>query len=210
MVAAAPPPPPVVTPIAPRMGWPLTSISEYPQTRDPDHSDTDPETLLTEETVVSMPVSSTGEARPRVCLICKLDLSSGMALFCHMWNDHPDEKPYWCDDCQHQFNNLKELSSHHSNIYRRRKVSYNQCSYKTTTKAKMQQHVRIHIGVVLYPQCGRSFPTLSDMLCHEYLHDECTTLECSQCDLVYYTLNSLCIHQIGKHRDGYTCKMCDR
>ncbi len=83
-----------------------------------------------------MPVSSSGEAIPRVCLVCKLNLSSGMALYCHMQNDHPTEKPYWCDDCQHQFNNLKELSSHCSNIHRRRKVSCTQCFYKTTTKAK--------------------------------------------------------------------------
>ena len=91
---AAAPPPPTVTPIASRTGQLLTSIPEYPQTRDLDHSDTDPETLLTEEAVATMPIPSTGEAIPRVCLMCKMDLSSGMALFWHMWNDHPDEKPY--------------------------------------------------------------------------------------------------------------------
>ncbi len=74
----------------------------------------------------------------------------------------------------------------------------------------MQQHVRINTGYILCPQCGHSFPTLSDMLHHEHLHDECTTFECSQCDLVYYTLNSLYIHQIGKHSKGYICEMCDR
>ena len=159
---------------------------------------------------MTMPVPSTGEAIPRVCLMCKMDLSSGMALFLHMQNEHPDEKPYQCDDYQHYFNNLKELSSHSSNIHRRRKVSCNQCSYKTTTKAKMQQHVRVYTGGVPCPQYGHSFPTLSDMLYHEHLHDEQKTFECSQCDLVYYTLNSLCIYQIGKHREGYTCEMCDR
>ncbi len=201
------PPPPTVMPVVTKTGRPLTSIPEYPLSRDSDHSDTDPETLLTEEATVTMLVLGTGEAIPRVCLVCKTNLSSRMALFHHMRADHPGKKPYRCDDCQHQFNNLKELSSHRSNIHRRRKVSCNQWAYKTTTKAKMWQHMRVHTGGV---PCPHSFPTLSDMLCYDHLHDERQTFECSDCDAVYHTLNSLRIHQIGKYGEGYICEMCDR
>ncbi len=164
MQAAGPPTPSVKVVAGPRKGRPLTSILEYLPQVDLDRSDTDPESLLTEEATVNVPAPGTGEAIPCTCPVCKADLTSGMALFQHLRSKHPEEKPYTCNDCQHCFNNLKELSSHHSNIHRRCKVSCNQCTYRTTTKAKMCQHICIHTRGVPCPQCGRSFPTLTEML----------------------------------------------
>ena len=186
------------------------SIPEYLPQLDSDWSDTDPESLLTEEVTVNVLTPGTGEVIPHTCPVCRADLTSGMALFHHLRSEHPEEKPYACDDCQHHFNNLKELSSHRSNIYRRCKVSCNQCAYRTTTKAKLHQHICIHTRGVPCPQCGWSFPMLTEMLWHKYLHSERQTFECSECNAVYHTLNSLRIHQIRKHGEGYTCEMCDR
>ncbi len=151
MQAAGPPTPTVKVVAGPRKGRPLMSIPEYLPQVDLDWSDTDPESLLTEEATVNVPALGTGEAIPCTCPVCKADLTSGMALFWHLRSKHPEEKPYACDDCQHCFNNLKELSSHHLNIHRRLKVSCNQCAYRTTTKAKMYQHVHIHTGGVPCP-----------------------------------------------------------
>ena len=139
---------------------------------DSDWSDTDPESLLTEEATANVPALGTGEAILHMCPVCKANLTSGMALFWHLRSEHPEEKPYACDDCQHHFNNLKELSSHHLNIHRRCKVSCNQCTYRTTMKAKMRQHICIHTGGIPCLQCGHSFPMLTEMLWHEHLHNE--------------------------------------
>ncbi len=211
LLQAAGPPTPTIKVVAdPRKGRPLTSVPEYPPQLDSDWSDTDPEALLTEEATVNVPALGTGEVIPCTCPVCKAALTSGMALFRHLRSEHPDEKPYVCDDCQHHFKNLKELSSHCSNIHRRCKVSCNQCAYRTTIKAKMHQYVSIHTGGVPCPQCGHSFPTLTEMLQHKHLHSDRQTFDCSECDTMYYTLNSLQIHQIRKHGEGYTCEMCDR
>ncbi len=74
----------------------------------------------------------------------------------------------------------------------------------------MYQHICIHTRGVPCPQCGWSFPMLTEMLWHKHLHSERQTFESSECDAVYHTLNSLRIHQIGKHSKGYAYEMCDR
>ena len=126
MQAAGPPPPTVKVVAGPRKVQPFTSIPEYLPQMDSDWSDTDPESLLTEEATANIPVLGTGEAIPCICPVCKANLTSGMALFCHLRSEHLEERPYACNDCKHCFNNLKELSSHCSNIHRRHKVLCNQ------------------------------------------------------------------------------------
>ena len=118
-------------------GQPLMSIPEYVDQVDSEHEDTDPDTLLTTETVARLPLTSTGEAIPRACLVCEYDLVSGMALYRHLWSEHPSEKLYSCNSCQNSFNNLKELSSHRSNVHWPCNVSCNKCNYTTITRAKM-------------------------------------------------------------------------
>ncbi len=133
-----------------------------------DHVDADPDTLLVAEEEAHPPLTHKGEAIPRICPVCQMDLPSGMALFHHLWAQHPMDRPYSCDTCGHTFNNLKELSSHRSNMHKAKKVSCTRCDYATTTKAKMRQHVRTHMTGALRPQCGCSFPTLPEMLRHEH------------------------------------------
>ncbi len=113
------------------------SILEYVDQVDLEHEDTEPDTLLTAEVVARPPLTSIGEAIPRACPVCGCDLVLGMALYRHLHSEHPSEKPYSCNSCQNSLNNLKELSSHRSNIYQPCNVSCNECDYTTTTHAKM-------------------------------------------------------------------------
>ncbi len=132
-----------------------------------------------------------------------------MALYRHLCGQHPIDRLYVCDDCSHSFNNLKELSSHHSRVHCPKKVSCTQCDYSTTMKAKMHQHIRQHTGVPC-SKCGHHFPTLSDMLHHEYLHDQRDTFEYSSYDTVYHTRDALRVHITGKHGNGYKCSLCEQ
>ncbi len=76
--------------------------------------------------------------------VCGLEIFSGLALIHHMHNVHPDMKPYLCEMCESSFNNLKEVSSHKSVVRRKAEVGCKFCPYRSTTKACMRQHVRIH------------------------------------------------------------------
>ncbi len=127
------------------------SVPEYP---DSTHEDTDPDAHLSEDPVACTPLVSTGEAIPRQCPVCDAGLPSGMALFRHLRSAHPTDRPYSCHDCDHSFNNLRKLSSHHSNVHCAQKVSCKHCEYTTMTHTKMRQHV-LKVSVVL--NVGKAF-----------------------------------------------------
>ncbi len=147
--AAVVPVPPSTVPPLKKGGRPLASIPEYPDRPDSEKEDTDPDTLLVEDSVVGAPVAGTGEAIPCQCPVCDQGLPSGMALFRHLRSVHLTGRPYCCDDCDHKFNNLKELSSHWSRTHRSKKVACTQCNYRTTMKAKMNTMTSVRLSTVL-------------------------------------------------------------
>ncbi len=133
--------PPIADSSAPRLGWygcPITLIPEYPAQLDSDYTDTDPDELLTAEATVHPPILYAGQAIPWTCSVCDMNLPSGMALYRHMRSVHPHDKPYSCKDCGSMYNNLKELSSHYSNIYYAAMVSCTKCDYASISKAWMR------------------------------------------------------------------------
>ena len=92
-------------------GRPLTAVPKYPDLPDSSDDSTDPDTLLEEDTKrvqVTMPTSS--RAIRCECPVCEEDSPSRMALYRHLRSQHPDHKLYQCHDCDHCFNNLRELS----------------------------------------------------------------------------------------------------
>ncbi len=114
----------------------MTSVPEYPREADSDHSDTNPEEMIHAEIRIRPPIVNAGHAIPCSCLICKLEVESRMALYRHMHMNHPHDKPYSCQDCGANHNNLKELSSHHSNVHRSRTVSCSQCDYSCISQGQ--------------------------------------------------------------------------
>ncbi len=168
----------------------------------------DPDEMIHSEARVHPPIQHAGKAIPRNCPVCDIELLSRMALYHHIRSVHPNNKPYTCHDCGSYYNNLKELSSHQSNVHRSQTVSCSECSYTTTSKAKIRQYVRCHTQGILYSKSGQSFLTTTELLQHEQLHQPRDNLECDLCEAVYLTPASLCIHKIGKHSSGYHCENC--
>ena len=138
-----------------------------------------------------------------------MDLPSRMALYRHLRSVHPHDRPYKCHDCRAHYNNLKELSSHRSNVHRAKLVSCTQCDYKAMSKAKLRQQVRHHTQGLLCQKCGSSFLTLSELSWHEHLHDDRETFGCDQCGAEYFTSASLRLHIVGKHGEGFHCERCN-
>ncbi len=69
-----------------------------------------------------------------------------------------------------------------------KRVSCKQCDYVATSKAKMRQHIRQHMTGLACSKYDKSFPTLSEVIRHEQLHEErVVVFECDNCDLVYHT-----------------------
>ncbi len=132
-----------------------------------------------------------------------------MALYHHLHSTHPYEKPYQCHNCGARHNNLKEMSSHHSNVHQPKTVLCKECDYTSTSKAKLQQYVHYHIQGLMCKKCGRAFPTWSELKCHEGLHSLRDTYECNDCQARYFILASLHIHKVGKHGHGYICSWCE-
>ncbi len=128
------------------------------------------------------PIVNAGQAILRTCLVCDIALPSGMALYRHMRSVHPHDKPYSCKDCTSVYNNLKELSSHQSNIHCAALVSCSRCDYTSISKAWMQQHVRRHTTGFICQKCSKGFPTLTELSRHKHLHDAYETFMCDQCD----------------------------
>ena len=157
-----------------------------------------------------MLIPHAGTAIPQVCPVCVLNVSSGMALYHHLKAQHPNDYLYTCHDCSNSYNNLKELSSHWSNVHRSKFVNCTQYDYTATSKAKMHQHVWRHTQGLLCRKCGRSFPTLAELSHHEHLHDPRDTFDCKHCGAEYLTSASLHIHVVSKHGVGYVCSRCKK
>ncbi len=102
----------------PKGGCLLVSVLEYPQLLDSDNDQTDPKTLMDQDVLAESVLPTSSQAVPCSCPVCDIGLPSGMVLYCHLCAVHPEEHPYECDDCQHTFNNLRELSSHQLNTHR--------------------------------------------------------------------------------------------
>ncbi len=68
--------------------------------------------------------------------------------------------------------------------------------------------MRSHTTGVKYAMCGKGFPTITEMLRHQYLHDDHEEFACQDCDLVYHMRAALNIHWVGKHGPGYLCTNC--
>ncbi len=81
--AAAPPIPPMVCSGAAQKGRPLALVPEYPRVADSEHSDTDPDEMIHTEIRIRPPIVNAGCMIPRSCLVCKLEVESGMALYRH-------------------------------------------------------------------------------------------------------------------------------
>ncbi len=102
--------------------------------------DTDVDDLMELENVASVRMPTSGQAKPCKCPVCDQQLSSGLALECHLKSQHLISKMYTCPSCDVHFNNPCELSSHQSNVHTQ-KVSCTQCAYRMVSRAKMRQHV---------------------------------------------------------------------
>ncbi len=208
-LGVAGPPPMASSTLRPvQHGYPIVPIPEYPAQLDSDHMDTDPNDLLTAEAMVHPPILNAGQAIPRTCSVCDMGLPLGIALCRHMRLVHPHDKLYSCKDCGSMYNNLKELSSHHSNVHWAAIVSCAKCDYASISKAWMRQHVRRHTTGFICQKCGKGFLTLTELARHEHLYNTCKTFEYDQCDSEYYMVASLRIHQTGKHGEGYCCLCC--
>ncbi len=155
------------------------------------------------------PIPNAGTAIPHSCPVCDLGLPSGMALFRHLKSHHPNDRSYECRDCQTFYNNLKELSSHRSNVHHNKFVKCTHCEYQATSCVKMQQHVHCHTQGLLCRKCSKAFPTLVELSHHKHLHDPRDTFECKHCGAEYFTSASLHIHVVGKHGPGYVCTKCN-
>ena len=134
-----------------------------------------------------------------------------MALYRHMCVTHPHNKPYSCHDYGAKHNNLKELSSHHSNVHRSSTVSYSQCNYSCISKAKMQQHICQHTTGCLCQKYGKGFPMLTELLCYEHLHDVREVFDCNICGVEYYTVAvGYCYQRCGLRFDTLSQRICHK
>ena len=111
-----------------------------------------------------------GVVKARICPTCGADIFSGLALIRHMCLHHPDIRPYKCEMCDSAFNNLKEMSSHKSVVHRVVRISCKSCDYKSTTHARMRQHVRIHSKGLKCLHCPKTFPSVASLRKHTSKH----------------------------------------
>ncbi len=168
------------------MGWPVTCDQQYVQSSG-DH-DTDMEELMEQENVANLRIPMSGKPKPRLCPVCNERLVSGLALEGHLKSRYPLSRTYICTSCDSSFNNPRELASHCSNMHTRWKVLCKKCTYKTISKAKMRQHVRVHTNGLKCKKCDKHFLSLSSLIVHERLHVSVRPdFDCELCDATYKT-----------------------
>ncbi len=147
---------------------------------------------MEQENVANLRIPVSGKPRPRLCLVCEERLVSGLALERHLKSRHPLSRTYVCGSCDSSFNNSRELASYCSNMHSRQKVFCKKCMYKTVSKAKMRQHIRMHTNGLKCKKCDKHFPSLSSLIIYERLHISVRPdFDCELCDMTYKTCAAL-------------------
>ena len=148
---------------------------------------------------------SSSKRLPQLCPVYNIGVKSKGALTFHLKTFHPTSRSYYCLDCESAFNNTADLAGHNWSIHSSKNVSCKHCSYRTTSKTRMQIHVCIHTLGMHCKKCGQSYPNSRSLCEHSKLHGKRLASICSVCDKKFATDHSLRIHVKGNHDDGYRC-----
>ncbi len=119
-------------------------MEEQRSIMDDSSSETDPDEMFMEESVVHAPDMPSGTPQLHICPVCSDSLQSGLALERHLQSLNPLLRSFGCDHCESCFNTARQLSSHVANVHHVHKVACKECEYWTVSRAKMRLHVRKH------------------------------------------------------------------
>ncbi len=146
-----------------------------------------------------------GTSKECICPVCENVVVSGLALIWHLYENHPDARPYFCDKCEKSYHMVANLCSHNLIIHKPPAVHCKFCDYTSTTHARMRKYVRNHTKGEKCNVCDKSYPTVRALLLHKHLHICRVDHACSSCDSIFKSKVSLAMHMKSKHGEGYLC-----
>jgi len=167
--------------------------------------------------------------RPYACNVCGRRFALECSRDKHL-TIHSTDKPLMCDTCGQRFAHVNYLKSHQRSHSQDRPYACQECTKKFAHATSLRHHVAVmhaesgpHEQFSCH-QCGRSFPTMSQVRVHVRSHVEeesSSGLECQICGEACDSTAALTQHVSGVHgglgsvgisdtRRQYSCEVCGR
>ena len=165
-----------------------------------------------------------GDCKKKPCRVCGATLSS-RAMAEHFWLNHPDLKPFKCDECGMESGNglsminhigkscvnREALNQHEMNTHNK-KFKCILCQMVFADRLKLEDHMTQHTGqkTHLCPACGKGFAIRGNLKSHMRVHRDKKPYLCSECPKTFRHVNSLRIHLLNHSgRMPFVCNICD-
>ncbi|XP_059163567.1 zinc finger protein 64-like [Physella acuta] len=143
-----------------------------------------------------------------VCQVVTLKLTS------HLIKQHPEYRPYVCDECGFQSKSSSGLKYHKETHIEGKRFKCPQCGHACKSKIVLKRHIRNHNPERKFKctQCSFSTNESYEFKRHvERVHIKRSFYSCKFCDLSFVQMCDLKLHSMSEHRtsDGYFCTYCD-
>ncbi|XP_069615635.1 zinc finger protein 1 homolog [Ranitomeya imitator] len=128
-------------------------------------------------------------------------------------NQHLDERPYSCTECERCFKNKSALVGHQRRHTGEKPYSCSECVRCFKYKSDLANHQRTHSGERPYscPECGKSFAHKSSLINHLRTHTGENPFSCSECGKSFIVKARLRRHQKSHTGEkSFSCVICGK
>lgn len=146
------------------------------------------------------------------CTLCDVNFGKYKELVEHTRNQHPDEKPYKCSECDYASVERSKLVRHMKLHTSDRPFQCPHCSVAATTAFNLKRHIRTHTGEKPFQcdKCDARFAEGDGLVTHQRTHLTDKPYPCDKCPMSFTRHAERLKHLLRMHRASkeFICRLC--
>ncbi|KAK2723160.1 gastrula zinc finger protein XlCGF57.1-like isoform X2 [Artemia franciscana] len=146
-----------------------------------------------------------------ICVLCEKKFDTNHARTIHYKNDHPDEKPYRCEECGKGFSHKSTLYSHKITHADNPSFECPECKKPFKRRDSFTEHLLIHKGPRHQcPHCTKRFVQKSNLIRHIRIHSGEKPYQCTHCPKKFSDKGACNAHIAIHVGPKMQCPFCER
>lgn len=148
-----------------------------------------------------------------VCVFCNEKQFDIDSLNAHLASEHPDLKPFACENCGQTFRDRKELNTHRKEHEKDRNHLCHICGASFYLETHLTTHKYTHLsesekGKVTCAKCNKKFMFLYQLKRHMNIHTQEKAYKCLDCKASFMNAAALKSH-LKSHAKVHKCDQCN-